>query len=67
MSDERMEREANVFARALLMPEDLLRNEIAKRGGKVTSQMLVELASLFCVEEHQMTIRLIELGVIKAP
>lgn len=67
MDDERMNREANIFARALLMPTDLVQNEIGKRGNRVTSQDIVELAEMFCVEEHQMTLRLIELGFIKVP
>jgi Zn-dependent peptidase ImmA (M78 family) len=65
--DKRQDKEANYFARCLLMPEEFLRSEIEKlKNGKVrtTEDMIKKLAKIFKVPEYQMTIRLTELKII---
>ncbi len=55
-----IEREANLFASALLMPEDWVRENAKKDGLDIKS-----LAKKFEVSEQAMTIRLLELRLIK--
>lgn len=54
------EREANIFASQILMPEKVLKEEVKKIGLN-----LKKLAELFEVSEQAMTIRLLELNLIK--
>ena len=54
------EKEANIFASAILMPEKWLKEEIKGRPLDLKS-----LASSFCVSEQALTIRLLQLNLIK--
>lgn len=61
----RVEVEANQFAAALLMPEALIRSELAKLGGELlTDRKVAELAKRFEVSGQAMTIRLSHLGFL---
>ena len=64
--DKRQDKEANYFARCLLIPERFLIPEIEKLKGKKirTEDMIKLLAKTFKVPEYQMTIRLTELKII---
>lgn len=58
-----IEREANAFAAALLMPTSLLEKEIGKLGVPALSDIDVSrLAETFDVSDQAMTIRLVKLG-----
>ena len=63
--NQQLEQEANAFAAALLMPEDVLRNEIANiefdLGGE---DALKKLASIFNVSSTAMSYRMARLGLI---
>lgn len=60
-----LEREANAFAAALLMPEKLINEYIDKFGANTIDQVIIrELARNFEVSEQAMTIRLTNLGLI---
>ncbi|MEO8009263.1 MAG: ImmA/IrrE family metallo-endopeptidase [Betaproteobacteria bacterium] len=60
--------QANQFAAELLMPEELVANEVSKRlkkKGKYSQQLLVEeLATTFGVSAQSMEFRLINLGIL---
>jgi Zn-dependent peptidase ImmA (M78 family) len=58
------EREANAFAAALLMPEKLLREEIAKQNEEAKEKFINNVARKFQVSEQAVTIRLTNLGLI---
>jgi len=58
------EREANAFAAALLMPQNLLLSEIEKNKGEGKNKLMKTLARKFRVSEQAITIRLTNLGVI---
>lgn len=67
--EKRMEREANYFARCLLIPEILLFQEIepykSHQGGyEMSSDDILNLSKKFAVEPEVMTMRLIELDII---
>lgn len=57
--------EANQFAAALLMPEGLVRREVAALAGKkpLLDSHVEQLVTLFDVSEQAMTIRLSNLGI----
>lgn len=55
------EREANAFAAALLMPKDLLVNEINKAVNHI-DDAIIHLADMFGVSQQAMTFRLSNLG-----
>ena len=59
-----IEREANAFAAALLMPEKLIREEVAKMKDVDEVSFISNLAMLFKVSDQAMTIRLTNLGLI---
>jgi len=62
---DRIEVEANHFSAALLMPEALVRREIAHlRGRPLTERLVAGLAKRFEVSEQAMTIRLSSLGLL---
>lgn len=54
------EREANIFASQILMPEEILKDEVKKHQIN-----LKKLAEIFEVSEQAMTIRLLDLDLIK--
>lgn len=57
------EREANSFAAALLMPKQLIQQEIIKSANKDNlTKLITELAKKFEVSNHAMSIRLSRLG-----
>ena len=57
--------EANQFAACLLMPADLVKQEVAACGGSpLVDSQVSELASRFEVSEQAMTIRLSALGLL---
>ncbi len=57
--------EANQFAACLLMPADLVKQEVAACGGSpLVDWQVSELASTFEVSEQAMTIRLSALGLL---
>ena len=58
-----LEREANVFASFLLMPREWIRDRVKKLG--VDGQTIRTLAREFEVSEQAVTIRLLELDLIK--
>ncbi|MFY0602597.1 MAG: ImmA/IrrE family metallo-endopeptidase [Flavobacteriaceae bacterium] len=62
----KQEREANIFAASILMPENLIQKEyetLEKKDNFLTDDKIVqELASLFKVSQIAMTYRLINLG-----
>ncbi len=58
IESEEAEREANLFAMALLMPESLVREEIDKTGGFDIVEGCKDLAKKFRVTETLMTLRL---------
>ncbi|MDR2004144.1 MAG: ImmA/IrrE family metallo-endopeptidase [Prevotella sp.] len=69
--EQRMEEEANYFARCILIPEVLLRREykriIENRKHKVpglNTDEIEQLSKLFAVEVPVMTMRLVELDII---
>ncbi len=64
---ELYEREANIFARTLLVPSSLLRKEVAKfkRQGGLQDTDLKSLSQTFQVEQWVIIARLADLGLIK--
>jgi Zn-dependent peptidase ImmA (M78 family) len=62
------ERDANAFAAELLMPRNLVQDEmrrvLTKRGGLVPQQLVAELAKRFRVSAEAMSYRLSNLGVL---
>jgi Zn-dependent peptidase ImmA (M78 family) len=58
------EREANAFAAALLMPKNLLIEEVEKHKEEKKDKFIVSLAKKFNVSEQAITIRLTNLGLI---
>lgn len=63
---QRQEREANEFAACLLMPEDLLRREIALVDLNLREEEIIEqLAAEFNVSTIAMSIRISRLGLFK--
>jgi Zn-dependent peptidase ImmA (M78 family) len=61
------EREANAFAAELLMPELLVRSEIAARALRLSDERDIEvLAHAFDVSVQAMTFRLLNLGIIQS-
>lgn len=67
--EEQEEQEANYFAMCLLMPEDMIRSEIKRRG--MESYDLIdggvqmrELAEAFQVSETMLLMRLVQLDII---
>ena len=66
-ADTAEDREANLFAMALLMPEDLIRREV-KLLGRIDlceDNSIKPLTDKFKVSTILMTIRLVQLGIIK--
>jgi Zn-dependent peptidase ImmA (M78 family) len=63
--DQFSEIQANQFAAGLLMPEQLLRENLSE-DGPVNDFDVVRLALRFQVSERAMTVRLISLGLIEA-
>ena len=63
---DNIERLANVFASAFLMPEDEIRREVEKRtcSGKITYFGLIEIAQDFDVSIDALLWRLVNLGVM---
>lgn len=60
----KQEREANAFAAALLMPINLVENELKKiNHNKSTPEIVSKMARIFEVSEESMKFRLINLGV----
>ncbi len=63
--------EANKFAAELLMPDAMIRDQIAKRIVKkkiaTESSLISELARIFEVSEQAMGFRLFNLGIISSP
>jgi len=69
-ADERaaQEAEANAFAYALLMPADLLRRDCAGHTFDIAGDPFIkELAHRYKVDEEVMTLRLVQLGLIRVP
>ena len=63
--DRKMDKEANYFARCLLMPEQFIKKAIHKIKDETSEEELVKmLAKKFKVTEYQMTVRLIELKIV---
>ena len=62
--EHQKEREANAFAAALLMPKDLLLEEIKEYDFESGKKLPDFLANKFNVSEQAMTIRLTNLGLI---
>lgn len=62
---ERLEREANAFAAALLMPEPLCRRLVERYGGSLASAK--RLAGEFLVSPAAMRVRLMALGLLVKP
>lgn len=69
--EQRMEEEANYFARCILIPEALLKREYQKiienRKHKcpgLNTDEIEQLSKLFAVEVPVMTMRLVELDII---
>lgn len=67
INDEKADREANCFARCLLMPESFVLSELKKMGkiDLTDPRQSKNLADRFGVSEPMITIRLVELGLIK--
>lgn len=67
MNDKEVE--ANAFASALLMPEEFIRNDLARYKvdylDYVNDFMIVDLAKYYKVTEARMTMRLVELEILK--
>jgi Zn-dependent peptidase ImmA (M78 family)/transcriptional regulator with XRE-family HTH domain len=63
---DNIERLANVFASAFLMPEDEIRREVRKRiaSGKITYFSLIEIAQDFDVSIEALLWRLVNLGLL---
>ena len=64
-STEQHEKEANLFARCLLMPRNLMKQELSKIEKKLDYDEAVKImAAKFQVEEKLMSFRMIELGLV---
>jgi Zn-dependent peptidase ImmA (M78 family) len=64
--EDKQEREANAFAAALLMPENILQREIEKRYFDLADEStLDDLAELFQVSQQAMMYRLLNLGILQ--
>lgn len=67
MNDKEVE--ANAFASALLMPEEFIRNDLARYKvdylDYVNDFMIADLAKYYKVTEARMTMRLVELEILK--
>lgn len=61
-NDPEQEREANVFAMNLLMPENLLKRELKLYHGRDWEFIVKKVARKFQVSEAMMTARLTQLG-----
>jgi Zn-dependent peptidase ImmA (M78 family) len=66
MSDEQ-EREANIFAMCLLMPEDFIRRDMdgVKEIDLIEDKRIKALAKRYGVTEQMMVMRLCELGYLR--
>lgn len=62
---EHQDREADAFARELLMPVNLLRASVKKLKGAVTDQDVERLAREYQVPVVQMFLRLVHLKLIR--
>lgn len=63
-SDKQLEREANYFAMCLLMPEKLVKKEVAKVTFDLTSDDAIkQLAKIFDVSQTAMALRLAQLKI----
>ena len=71
LAEDQQEIEANKFAAELLMPEEMIRQEVQKctTKKKITTedQLMSELARVFDVSEQAMGYRLFNLGIISSP
>lgn len=67
LATSREEIEANQFAASLLMPDEWVRSEVAKREDLAPSRLVAEMAELFEVSEQATEYRLINLGLRAAP
>lgn len=63
--ESEMDREANVFAMELLMPEKMLRSDVEKLRGVELDLACDKLAEMYQVEKTVMVIRLTQLGYFK--
>lgn len=63
-ANEDEEREANYFAMCLLMPEEFLKEDVAKLKDKSLEAAVGELAKRYKVSEPMMTLRLGQLGFV---
>ncbi|HEV3192981.1 MAG TPA: ImmA/IrrE family metallo-endopeptidase [Polyangiaceae bacterium] len=63
--DQLAEIQANQFAAGLLMPEELIRLEVAKKR-PISEADVIRLAVRFEVSERAMTVRLISLGLLES-
>lgn len=65
--DTDIEAEANYFAMCLLLPERMLREEIAKAGpiSLVDDEQASKLAKKFGVSITMFMVRLVDLGILK--
>lgn len=64
-SNKQQELEANLFAMAILMPENLLRQELAKVTSKATYEETISiLANRFEVSKERMAARLTQLEIM---
>jgi Zn-dependent peptidase ImmA (M78 family) len=68
-TSNRLEREANAFAAALLMPEELINDAIKEVVGSrpIRDEEIAELAKRFKVSSVSMTYRLVNLKIIEPP
>jgi Zn-dependent peptidase ImmA (M78 family) len=66
LGTNRQEIEANAFAAALLMPQDMVINSVKKHASESTSRddLISELAHIFDVSTEAMGFRLINLGIL---
>ena len=65
MTTSTREKEANLIASALLMPEDLLRAEASRLDLEEEADIAL-LARTFSVSDQAMSIGLLQLGLLKA-
>ncbi len=63
--DQAAEVQANQFAAGLLMPEELVRAEVAQSSHDIGEVNVMKLAMKFEVSERAMTFRLISLGLLE--
>lgn len=63
---EEMETEANYFAMCLLLPEDMVREDVERLRGEVdVGEMIEKIAERYRVEAHIVTLRLVELKLLR--